>query len=181
MRKQLDARWRQLDKFEVSVRTLADSKSAWRKKLALKEGEVEALKTTNTELQNVINSGRKTGGTADTMEVRALSARANNAERRVINLQNQLLAAEEKVTAMNQKTTVADNKWEIRVKEYEGRLRQAEEKIKREKQGGKERALELETQARCVSVIYCGARNANYRIQAISATNRAGTEAYTAA
>jgi CO dehydrogenase/acetyl-CoA synthase delta subunit len=87
------------------------------------------------------------------MEVRALTARANNAERRVINLQNQLLAAEEKVTSMNQKTTVADNKWEVRVKEYEGRLRQAEEKIKRERQGGKERALELETQARYVFFI----------------------------
>ena len=84
------------------------------------------------------------------MEIRALSSRANNAEKRVINLQNQLLAAEEKVTAMNQKTTVADNKWESRVKEYEGRLRQAEEKIKRERQGGKERALELETQVRFV-------------------------------
>ncbi|EKM56179.1 uncharacterized protein PHACADRAFT_122431 [Phanerochaete carnosa HHB-10118-sp] len=147
MRKQLDARWRQLDKFETSVKTLAENKTAWRKKLALKEGEVEALKATNNELQGVVNSGRKTG-TADTMEVRALTARANNAERRIVNLQNQLLAAEEKVTAMNEKTTVADNKWEVRVKEYEARLRVAEEKVKRERQGGKERTVELETQAR---------------------------------
>ena len=62
----------------------------------------------------------------------------------------QLLAAEEKLTSINQKTAVADNKWEVRVKEYEGRLKMAEEKIKRERQGGKERALELETQARYV-------------------------------
>ncbi|KIP04593.1 hypothetical protein PHLGIDRAFT_75685 [Phlebiopsis gigantea 11061_1 CR5-6] len=147
MRKQIDSRWRQLDKFEASLKTLADAKSLWRKKLSAKEGEVEALKTTNNELQSVISSSRK-AGPGDSMEIRALSSRANNAEKRVINLQNQLLAAEEKVTTMNQKTTVADNKWESRVKEYEGRLRQAEEKIKRERQGGKERALELETQVR---------------------------------
>ena len=46
----------------------------------------------------------------------------------------------------NQKTTVADTKWEARVKEYETRLKTAEEKVKRERQGGKERALELENQ-----------------------------------
>lgn len=108
------------------------------------------MQTTVNELQGVISSSRKSGTPGDSMEVRALTARANNAERRISNLQNQLLAAEEKVTAMNQKTAVADNKWEVRVKEYEGRLKQAEEKIKRERQGGKERALELETQARCV-------------------------------
>ena len=50
--------------------------------------------------------------------------------------------------SMNQKTTAADNKWEARVKEYETRIKQAEEKVKRERQGGKERAIELETQAR---------------------------------
>ena len=44
MRKQLDSRWRQLDKFEASLKTLAEAKGLWRKKLAAKEGEVEALK-----------------------------------------------------------------------------------------------------------------------------------------
>ncbi len=77
--------------------------------------------------------------------------RANNAERRLANAQNQLAAAEEKMAAMNQKTTVADGKWEARVKEYENRLRAAEEKVKRERQGYKERVLELENQIRYVS------------------------------
>lgn len=84
------------------------------------------------------------------MGVRALTARATTAERRTVILQNQLVAAEEKIAAIGEKTTAADNKWETRVKEYEARLKQAEEKIKRERQGGKERVLELETQARCV-------------------------------
>jgi hypothetical protein len=77
--------------------------------------------------------------------------RANNADRRLANAQNQLAAAEEKMAAMNQKTTAADSKWEARVKEYESRLRTAEEKVKRERQGYKERVLELENQIKCVS------------------------------
>lgn len=86
------------------------------------------------------------------MEVRALTARATTADRRIIILQNQLAAHEEKMAAMNERTTVVDNKWENRVKEYEARLKQAEEKVKRERQGGKERVLELETQAKYVVV-----------------------------
>ena len=77
--------------------------------------------------------------------------RANNAERRLANAQNQLAAAEEKMGTMNQKTTAADNKWEARVKEYENRLRAAEEKVKRERQGYKERVLELENQIKYAS------------------------------
>jgi predicted nucleic acid-binding Zn-ribbon protein len=88
----------------------------------------------------------------DSNEIKALMIRANNAERRLANAQNQLAAAEEKMTTMNQKTTAADSKWEARVKEYETRLRAAEEKVKRERQGYKERVLELETQIKCVVV-----------------------------
>jgi hypothetical protein len=86
----------------------------------------------------------------DSNEIKALMIRANNAERRLANAQNQLAAAEEKMAAMNQKTTAADSKWEARVKEYEARLRAAEEKVKRERQGYKERVVELETQIKCV-------------------------------
>ena len=44
MRKQLDNRWKQIDKFETSVKTLAEAKVAWRRKLSVKEGELEAIK-----------------------------------------------------------------------------------------------------------------------------------------
>jgi chromosome segregation ATPase len=44
MRKQLDQRWRQIDKFEQSVKAAAEAKATWRKKLSSKEGEIEALK-----------------------------------------------------------------------------------------------------------------------------------------
>jgi chromosome segregation ATPase len=95
-------------------------------------------------------ASQKRPGQNDGMEVRALSARATNAERRLINAQNQLVAAEEKMTAMNQKNASADSKWEARVKEYESRLKAAEERVKRERQGSKERVAELENNLKLV-------------------------------
>jgi hypothetical protein len=65
-------------------------------------------------------------------------------------VQNQLLLSEEKMANVNQRTTSADQKWEARVKEYETRLKAGEEKYKRERQGAKERVLELENQLRSV-------------------------------
>jgi len=44
MRKQLDTRWKQVDKFEASVKVYADAKATWRRKLSSKEGELEAIK-----------------------------------------------------------------------------------------------------------------------------------------
>lgn len=44
MRKQLDTRWRQIDKFETSVKAYGDAKATWRRKYVVKEGELEALK-----------------------------------------------------------------------------------------------------------------------------------------
>jgi predicted nucleic acid-binding Zn-ribbon protein len=97
-------------------------------------------------------------GGGSIMEIRSLTARATNAERRLINLQNQLAASEEKMTSVNQKTQAADSKWEARVKEYESRLRAAEERVKRERQGAKERTTELEAAIKCV-LIFCGDNN----------------------
>jgi hypothetical protein len=44
MRKQLDNRWKQIDKFETSVKSYADTKASWRRKFSSKEGELEAVK-----------------------------------------------------------------------------------------------------------------------------------------
>jgi chromosome segregation ATPase len=89
------------------------------------------------------------------MELRSLTARATNAERRLTIAQNQLAAAEERLATMNQKTTAADTKWEARVKEYEDRLKAAEEKYKRERQGSKESQTAYETQIKCVLAGVC--------------------------
>jgi len=143
MRKQLDNRWKQIDKFEVSLKSYADTKVAWKRKLSQKEGELEAIKATNTEMATQLSNMKRPAGT-DTMELRSLTSRAANAERRLNNAQNQLVTTEEKLTVLNQKTAAADGKWEARVKEYEARLKAAEERVKRERQGSKERVAELE-------------------------------------
>jgi len=44
MRKQLDNRWKQIDKFEGSLRTYAETKAGWKRKLSQREGELEALR-----------------------------------------------------------------------------------------------------------------------------------------
>jgi len=44
MRKQLDSRWKQIDKFESSVKAYGEAKTTWRRKLSAKEGELEAIK-----------------------------------------------------------------------------------------------------------------------------------------
>jgi len=86
----------------------------------------------------------------DSQETKTLLSRAVNAEKRLVVVQNQLLLSEEKMANINQKTATADQKWEARVKEYESRLKAGEEKYKRERQGAKERVLELENQLRSV-------------------------------
>ncbi|KDR79017.1 hypothetical protein GALMADRAFT_64374 [Galerina marginata CBS 339.88] len=143
MRKQLDNRWKQIDKFESSLKTFAETKAGWKKKLSQKEGELEAIKVSNAEMTAQLSSMKRPGG-GDAMEIRSLAARAANAERRLNNAQNQLLSTEEKIAAINQKNATADSKWEARVKEYEARLKAAEERVKRERQGSKERVAELE-------------------------------------
>ena len=55
IRKQLDNRWKQIDKFEASLKTYAETKAGWKKKLSQKEGEVDALK---------VRSGRQHSSTS---------------------------------------------------------------------------------------------------------------------
>jgi chromosome segregation ATPase len=107
------------------------------------------LQTTNGDLvQQLATARRPTQG--DSQEIRTLLSRAVNAEKRLVVANNQLLQHEEKISTLNQKTSTADAKWETRVKEYEARLKVAEEKYKRERQGGKERILELDNQIKYV-------------------------------
>ncbi|KIM79980.1 hypothetical protein PILCRDRAFT_9870 [Piloderma croceum F 1598] len=109
-------------RFTENVKTYVETKAGWRRKFSAKEGELEAIKATNTDTAAQLAS-QKCPGQNDSME-------------------NQLVAAEEKMTAMNQKNANADSKWEARVKEYESHLKAAEERVKRERQGSKERVAE---------------------------------------
>ena len=87
---------------------------------------------------------KRPGQSSDSMELRSLTTRVLNAERRLNISQNQLLAAEEKYATTSQSHSAAIAKWEARVKEYEARIKAEMERTKNAKQGGKERVMELE-------------------------------------
>ncbi|KAG9317962.1 hypothetical protein JVU11DRAFT_14 [Chiua virens] len=173
MRKQLDTRWKQIDKFETSVKAYGDAKATWRRKYVAKEGELEALKTTNADLvQQLATARRPTQG--DSQETRTLLSRAVNAEKRLVVASNQLLQHEEKISSLNQKTSSADAKWEARVKEYEARLKVAEEKYKRERQGSKERVIELETQIKSLERQNDIAQKRSAQLEAVTESAKTG-------
>lgn len=59
MRKQLDNRWKQIDKFEASVKSYADTKVSWRRKFSAKEGELEAVKVCFLYLRFLVHAFMK--------------------------------------------------------------------------------------------------------------------------
>ncbi|KAG2136420.1 hypothetical protein DEU56DRAFT_947108 [Suillus clintonianus] len=133
-----------MDKFEWSLKAYGEAKATWRWKFTAQEGEIEGLKATNAKLTpQLVTSRRPTQGDSKT-----LLSRTVNAEKRPVVVHNQLLLSEEKISNMNQKTTTTDLKWEARVKEYEARSKAGEEKYKRERQGAKQKVLELENRMR---------------------------------
>ncbi|KAF8519037.1 hypothetical protein BU17DRAFT_48221, partial [Hysterangium stoloniferum] len=144
VKKRLDNYSKQIDNFEKVVKSALENKHTWRRKYMAKEGELEALKATNTTLSSQLTS-IKASPTSKDAELRAATAKFMNSERRIVNCQNQLATAEEANAHLVEKHLAAEQKWEARVKEYETRLKTAEEKIKRERQGAKERIAELDS------------------------------------
>jgi hypothetical protein len=103
-----------------------------------------------TDLNRQLTSTTSTHSLNDTAQIKTLTDRALSAEKRANHASNQLAMLEAKLAEIQSKAGKAEDKWEARVREYENRLRVAGEKIKTEKQGGKERALQLEGQVRWV-------------------------------
>lgn len=102
------------------------------------------------ELSQQLSGAKASSSTESSTHVRGLTERAAAAEKRAGNATNQLSLLEPRIAELQTKAAQAEAKWEARVKEYENRLRIAGEKIKTEKQGGKERAAQLEGQVRWV-------------------------------
>jgi predicted nucleic acid-binding Zn-ribbon protein len=148
MKRQLDHKWKQLDHFEASVRKLELVKTSWRNKFAQKQGELDAITAKHTDLASQLASLKTMTRSDSQTEFRASSTRVATLERRLANAQNQLATYDEKMASARAKMAAAETRWDARVKEYESRLKQAEERVKSEKQGGKERAAQLEMQVK---------------------------------
>lgn len=148
MKKQLDHKWRQLDQFEASVRKLELVKTSWRNKFAVKQGELDALSSQHADLAAQLTSLKGLSRSDSTNDLRSANTRNATLERRLANAQNQLASYDDKMASARTKMSAAEARWDARVKEYEARLAKAEERIKAEKQGGKERAAQLESQVK---------------------------------
>ncbi|KAI5474861.1 hypothetical protein MNV49_002324, partial [Pseudohyphozyma bogoriensis] len=148
LKRQQDTKLRQLDRFESSIKTAAETQKQWRQRVATKQAELDSAKSTTAELQTQLAALRQRAavpgtdfGTSAKMSV--LTTRASTAERRLAATQAQLADAEEKLGQARTKIGVAEGKWEARLRELETRLHAAEERVKRERQGAKERISEL--------------------------------------
>lgn len=150
MKRQLDAKWRALDAFENSVKKLEQRRSQQRAKLAQKDGELDVLRGRISELQRELNLARArgSGSPSSSADMQRAIDRADRAEHRARDALASVQALEKRLAEESARAAGAEGKWEARVKEYESRLRIAGEKVKAEKQGGKERARQLEDQVR---------------------------------
>ncbi|EIW73667.1 hypothetical protein TREMEDRAFT_26645 [Tremella mesenterica DSM 1558] len=171
LKKQLEQKWRALDNFEAAVKKLELTRMQWRQKYALKEGELDAVKTKNQELLRQLSSpSNLSASPPQTAQLRSLHERCSSAEKRESVAKRQLADLEARVAEMQARAGQAEAKWEARVKEYENRLRIAGEKIKTEKQGGKERAAQLEGQVRELERQLENARRRNQRAEGVVAS-----------
>ncbi|SNX84315.1 related to Myosin heavy chain [Melanopsichium pennsylvanicum] len=147
LKRQQDTRFRQIDRFETSIKAAADKQAQWRQRLVSKQAELDAVKATNAELLSQISSlkTRTTLSTpGDNNKLTALTARANTAERRLATALTQAIQAEDRLSEAKVKYGEGEGKWAARIKELELRCKAAEERVKRERQGAKERVAELE-------------------------------------
>ncbi|GAA5974673.1 hypothetical protein JCM11641_007052 [Rhodosporidiobolus odoratus] len=167
LKRQSDARHKQLDRFEASIKTATETQRQWRVRVQQKQLEIEGAKAQVSDLQSQLTSARRNSAafsspdlsrsprpgsspsslaTADPALNQRLTlsqSRVSTLERRLAATQAQLKDAEDKLGEQRGKIGTAEGKWEARFRELEGRVRQAEERTKRERQGAKERVGEL--------------------------------------
>lgn len=140
---------------ETTVKAATDSQKQWKQRVLLKQSEIDAVKATNSELNQQVSSLKARVNTSDmspgsTHKIQTLSARASNAEKRLKATQDQLALVEQKFSEAKNKTGDAEEQWEARLRELMVKLREAQEKNKRERQGAKERVRELQQTIECV-------------------------------
>ncbi|KAJ7484290.1 hypothetical protein FB451DRAFT_1028165 [Mycena latifolia] len=109
MRKQLDMRWKQIDKYEADVKGCADAKFGWRRKLSSQGGLGEGASPMASWRARASRGGPTRWRCAHSALVQPKQSGASTTRRT-------------KVAVMNQKSTAADAKWEARVRKSEARL-----------------------------------------------------------
>lgn len=100
----------------------------------------------SAQLASLKRGGNTSSGDPSSSDLKAMSTRVANAERRATHAQNLLLTKEEQMMAQIDRYKAAEEKWAARVAEYERREKQSLEKFKNERQGGKESILAMQNE-----------------------------------
>ncbi|KAG0067799.1 hypothetical protein BGZ89_005670 [Linnemannia elongata] len=127
LKRQLDVKLKQLDRFETIVRDAADRQRKWREQLVKNKAINEDLQAKQVLLERTIADLRARSGTSD--RAQDYEARCKHAERKLQLEKTRLVDAEER--------------WNARLRELEKRTKDAEERVKRERQGAKEKVAGL--------------------------------------
>ncbi|KAG0046642.1 hypothetical protein BGZ83_008212 [Gryganskiella cystojenkinii] len=127
LKKQLDLKLKQLDRFETIVRSAADRQKKWREQLVKKQAENEDLQAKHAQFTKTI---------ADLKARQGSSERAQDYEVRCKH-------AERKLQLEKSRSVDAEERWNARLRELEKRTKDAEERVQRERQGAKEKVAGL--------------------------------------
>ncbi|KAF9960434.1 hypothetical protein BGZ72_006970 [Mortierella alpina] len=128
LKKQLDLKLKQMDRFETIVRNAADRQRKWREQLVYKQKENEELQVKLQLLARTIAELKARSGTSE---------RAQDYEVRY-------KQAERKLQLEKSRAVDAEERWNARLRELERRTREAEERVLRERQGAKEKLAALQ-------------------------------------
>ncbi|GJJ73159.1 hypothetical protein EMPS_05517 [Entomortierella parvispora] len=127
LKKQLDLKLKQLDRFETIVRSAADRQKKWREQLVKKQAENEDLQAKHAQFARTI---------ADLKARQGSSERSQDYEVRCKH-------AERKLQLEKSRSVDAEERWNARLRELEKRTKDAEERVQRERQGAKEKVAGL--------------------------------------
>ncbi|KAF9128184.1 hypothetical protein BGW39_005287 [Mortierella sp. 14UC] len=127
LKRQLDMKLKQLDRFETIVRDAADRQRKWREQLVKNKAINEDLQAKQVLLERTIADLRARDKSSD--RVQDYEARCKHAERKLQLEKSRSLSAEER--------------WNARIRELEKRTKDAEERVLRERQGAKEKVAGL--------------------------------------
>ncbi|GAA6023302.1 hypothetical protein JCM11491_006887 [Sporobolomyces phaffii] len=183
LKKQQEARMKQIDRFETGLKTATESQKQWRTRVQQRTLELQQAQNTVADLQEQLLQLRRSPNLAASggsptiprspnpaaeaaLQTRLASAqsRAASLERRLAATQAQLKDAEDKLGETRAKIGTAEGKWEARFRELEARCRAAEEKVKRERQGAKERVQELQSVIKSLQTQIEGAKHRQERV-----------------
>ncbi|KAG8930066.1 hypothetical protein FRC03_012953 [Tulasnella sp. 419] len=145
LKKQLDHKWKQIDRFEASTKAAVEKHTSIRRKLQAKEGELESLRAANAEASAQLSALKRTSSSpTELSKLKGMTAKLADAERRVNRANNLNISKDETISALQERQVTADSRWEARVAEYERMIKALEEKLKRERQGSKESIAALQ-------------------------------------